>query len=59
MEMNIKVLKTSDNKLDIRDSANIRLLLLDEIENKGLYTYFEIRMAQAKEAKTRAEKALH
>ncbi|WP_346856563.1 hypothetical protein [uncultured Draconibacterium sp.] len=59
MEMNIKVLKTKDNKIDVRDSAGIRLMLLAKRKDKGLYDYFEIRMAQADDARTRAEQAFH
>ena len=50
-KMEIIARKTSGNAIDVRDSSGIRILLLTEKENKGLYAYFEIRIAQAETEK--------
>lgn len=51
MKMEITIARTSDNKLDVRDAAGIRLMLLTEQDNKGLYAYFEFKMEQANRAR--------
>lgn len=44
----ITMAMTSDEEIDIRDRAGIRIMLLTRENNPGLYQYFEIRMKQFK-----------
>ena len=45
LNMNIVVTRLDKEHIDVRDTAGIRLMLLNPIDNKGLFTYFEIRLS--------------
>ena len=45
-DMTIRVNKLESNIIEVRDSSGIRIHVLSEKNDKGLWTYFNIRLEQ-------------
>jgi hypothetical protein len=48
LKMGIVVKRLNSELIEIKDSAGIRLMLLNPKDNLGLHTYFEIRISHKK-----------
>lgn len=45
-DMSINVTQLETGEIEIKDTGGIRIHLLNEIDNKGLWTYFNTRLNQ-------------